>query len=134
MLQRAAAWIALVAVALAVLFGGRVYAFCIPMQAVMSECCCQHRADDDDKSSPKVARQCCETRSIDTLPGSTAHTDPPTLDDFAAILPDELMAPRVVEDAGATWSRERRIYPKRLVDARAGPHPPLYLVNRAFLI
>ncbi len=134
LLRRATAWLALAAFALAVLFGGRAYAFCVPMQRVMSECCCQHSGDDGDPRAPKVARECCEKRAIDVLPGSTGHVDPPALGDFAAIVPVEAALPSAAEQARTTWTRERRAFPKRLVDARAGPHPPLYLVNRAFLI
>lgn len=134
LLGRATAWIALVAVALAVLFGGRSYAFCVPMQMVMSECCCEHAGDERDAKAPKVVRECCEKRSIDVLPGSTGHIAPPSLGDFAAIVPADPIPPPAFEAAASTWTRERRAYPARFIDARAGPHPPIYLLNRVFLI
>lgn len=66
-------------VALAVLFGGTFYRFCIPVGRTMEACCCDHLADDADATqgeaplAPPLARGvCCERRQLDALPIAAA--------------------------------------------------------------
>jgi hypothetical protein len=107
----------LVSVALAAVFSGRTYIWCVPMQKVVEHAC--QEEEDEGAEGPSV-HACCETHQVAELPHSAPRPElpslPPTVVALASV-PAIVYAPR-------RWSlipvREARPM-ARYGPSRAGP-------------
>jgi hypothetical protein len=113
------------AVALAVLGGGRAYVWCAPMAEARAHCCCPHAAAAHDA----IRVDCCDDRVTPSLPStergqaSTLAIAPPAL---VAVLALDLLFGR---EAASDASHEHAIRA-----ARAGPRERLHARASVYLI
>ncbi len=128
--RRAPAVVVAVALASALVFGGRSVLWCPWMQQVMKTDCC-HAKQAPKSDAPAFERaNCCETKVLPGVPASKDARDSamPTVPFVAlAVRSEPLWRSDVPSLAARFVSPEER-------GARAGPSVPIYVHNCAFLL
>ncbi len=130
--------LAAVALALVVLvsaaLGGLPYIWCVPMAQAQLTCCCHHPVTpahaDAAHGTAVVDAGCCEGRRIGSLPVVNL-----ALRADATVPPGPLATWLPVVLALCSQASSVEMYPpRRLLQPRAGPAPPLFELYRSYLI
>lgn len=103
--------------------GGSSFLWCEAMGEALSECCCPHAPS----AHATIARTCCESRSVPSLPGVDSTESAPRT--FAAPLAAIVSASLLIESFAAADIAA----PIRL-EARAGPRERLHATHSVYLL
>lgn len=117
---------------------GLPYVWCIPAaRAHLTSCCGSTHARRTDDPNAHVSRStvrlaatdCCEDHRIDAVPSASGAPHDSTI----ATRGTEPVASEGVAVASADVSPRRSESPSPRAEPRAGPDPPLFVLNRSFL-